>query len=219
MTRCIAFLAVSLLLLTLNGHSWSAQSVTDDASALPEQEVVNANDSPLRATLTGSVIPPDSDRPSQSASYPLFRRHAPKYYPPKTKQTALLLSAILPGLGQTYAGQSTKGLAFLIADVGLIAVAGFNLDRAFHYDDLADRFDTGFFDAHGDGFLTPEQGRVKSRSHAQLGAVFLAGGVGVYIWNLLDAGRTVEQYNTRRFPVQVQQTVSRETYFTLNHHF
>ncbi|MCZ6676948.1 MAG: hypothetical protein O7E52_06835 [Candidatus Poribacteria bacterium] len=198
-----------------------AQAITDDSSATAADQRANTEgETPQSAiTLRGSVIPRGTKRQTDSPAYPLFRSHAPQYYPPKTARTAMLLSATLPGLGQTYAGRSEKGLVFLIGGIGLVAIAGFNLDRAVHYNDLADRFTTGFYDPHGDAFLTADQGHVKSRSHAQLGALFLAGGIGVYIWNIFDAAKTVDRYNERRFPVQVQQIVYGQTYLTVNHRF
>ncbi len=220
MKKLFCFLIV-VMGFTLTVHSWSAESTAVDKPRTPAGEQANANnDEPLSfLTFTGSVLPRDTKRQIDQPNYPLFRSHAPQYYPPKTARTAIFLSATLPGSGQTYAGRPGKGFAFLIAEVGLIAAAGLNLDRAVHYNDLADRFTTGFYDPHGDAFLTVDQGRVKSRGHAQFGVLFLAGGIGVYIWNIFDAAKTVEQYNERRFPVQVQQTVYGKTYLAVNHRF
>ena len=219
MKQYLAFFVVFCLCVTMSWYSWAAESTSDYTALPPQDKQSGINDEHSRLSLKGSVLPSDATRQVDSPSYPLFRSHSPQYYPPKTPRTALLLSATLPGLGQTYAGRPTKGLAFLIAEIGLIAAAVFNLDRALNYDDLADRFNTGFYDPHGGAFLTANQGHVKSRSHARLGAIFLAGGIGVYIWNIFDAAKTVEQYNERRFPVQVQQTVSGRTYLTVKHRF
>ena len=209
--------------------SWTvglAEPTDDDATMVRSGAQVRANteDSPTALTLGGSVLPRDLNRQTDSSDYPLFRPHASKYYPPKTARTAMLLSATLPGLGQTYSGQPMRGLAFLAAGVGLIAAGGFNLDRAITYDDRSNRFTAaegkgGFDDPYSDSFLTVNQGRVRSRTHAQFGVLFLASGIGVYLWNIFDAAKTVDQYNERRFPVQAQQSVYGETYLTVNHRF
>ena len=214
------FLLMTFVSFAISWKAWSAESTADDTKMIPTstQENANTEDAPTSPTLMGSVLPRNPKRQIDQPNYPLFRPHAPQYYPPKTARTAILLSATLPGLGQTYAGRPGKGLAFLAAGIGLIAVGGFNLDRAVHYDDLAERFNTGFYDPHGDAFLTADQGRVKSRSHTQFGAIFLAAGIGVYIWNIFDAAKTVDQYNERRFPVQAQQNDG-ETYLTVSRHF
>lgn len=170
-------------------------------------------------TLMGSVVPRDGEHQVDPLDYPLFRLHPMAYYPPKIARTAMVLSATLPGLGQAYAGHPGKGLAFLIAEIGLVAATAFNVDRATHYDDLANRFTTGFYDPHSNAFLTADQGHVKSRSHVQLGALFLVGGIGIYIWNIFDAAKTVDHHNERRFPVRAQQTVYGNTYLTISHRF
>ena len=183
------------------------------------QAHTNIEDSSTVPSLAGSVLPRDPNRQTESSDYPLFRSHASKYYPPKTARTAILLSATLPGLGQTYSGRPVRGLAFLAAGVGLIAAGGFHLDRAVSYNDLSNRFNTGFYDSRSNSLLSKDQMRVKARSHAQFGVLFLAGGIGVYIWNIFDAARTTNQYNERRFPVQAQQSVYGETYLTVNRRF
>lgn len=197
-----------------------AESTTDETMVLAEAQArTNMEDSPTAPTLRGSVLPRDLNSQTDSSDYPLFRPHASKYYPPKTARTAILLSATLPGLGQTYSGRPVRGLAFLAAGIGLIAAGGFNLDRAVNYSDLSDRFNTGFYDPHDGDFLTADQGRVKSRAHTQFGVLFLASGIGVYIWNIFDAAKTVDQYNERRFPVQAQQNKHGETYLTVSRRF
>ena len=207
--------------ITTGWNTILAESSNDETPMVSAgtQARTNMEGSPTSPTLRGSVLPHDPNGQTDSPEYPLFRPHASKYYPLKTARTAVLLSATLPGLGQTYSGRPIRGLAFLAAGVGLIAAGGFNLDRAVNYNDLADRFNTGFYDPHDSSFLTADQGRVKSRTHTQFGVLFLASGIGVYIWNIFDAAKTVDQYNERRFPVQVQQNVNGETYLTVNRRF
>ena len=188
----------------------AAESAADDTTMIQSETQVRANTdegSSTSLTLEGSVLPRDWNKPANLPDYPLFRPHASKYYPPKTVRTAILMSATLPGLGQAYAGRAVRGLTFLAAGVGLIAVSGFNLDRAVNYSDLSNRFNTGFYDPYDNNFLTVDQGRVKSRTHTQVGVLFLAGGIGVYIWNIFDAAKTVDRYNERRFSVQAQQNM------------
>ena len=199
----------------------AAESTAGETPTGSERTQVHTNieDSSTAPSLAGSVLPRDPNRQTESSDYPLFRAHASKYYPPKTARTAILLSATLPGLGQTYSGRPVRGLAFLAAGVGLIAAGGFHLDRAANYNDLSNRFNTGFYDSHSNSLLSKDQMRVKARSHAQFGVLFLAGGIGVYIWNIFDAARTTDRYNERRFPVQAQQSVYGETYLTVNRRF
>lgn len=215
------FVLIAFANFVIGWNIVAAELAAGETAADPEiaQASTNIEDTSTSLSLTGSVLPRDPNRQTASQDYPLFRSHASKYYPPKTARTAILLSATLPGLGQTYSGRPVRGLAFLTAGIGLIAAGGFHLDRAVNYNDLSNRFNTGFYDPHGDGFLTANQGHVKSRSHAQFGVLFLAGGIGVYLWNIFDAAKTTDQYNERRFPVQAQQSVYGETYFTVNRRF
>lgn len=215
------FVLIAFANFVIGWNIVAAESTAGETAADPEiaQASTNIEDTSASLSLTGSVLPRDPNRQTASQDYPLFRSHGSKYYPPKTARTAILLSATLPGLGQTYSGRPVRGLAFLTAGIGLIAAGGFHLDRAVNYNDLSNRFNTGFYDPHGDGFLTADQGHVKSRSHTRFGVLFLAGGIGVYLWNIFDAAKTTDQYNERRFPVQAQQSVYGETYFTVNRRF
>ena len=198
----------------------AAESTAGETPTAPKRAQAHTNiEDSSTLSLAGSVLPRDPNRQTESLDYPLFRPHASKYYPPKTARTATLLSATLPGLGQTYSGRPVRGLAFLAAGVGLIAAGGFHLERAVNYNDLSNRFNTGFYDSRSNRFLSKDQMRVKARSHTQFGALFLAGGIGVYIWNIFDAAKTTNQYNERRFPVQVQQNVYGETHLTVNRRF
>jgi len=215
------FVLIAFVSFATRWNTILAESTADETPTAPAETQVNADteESPTSLTLGGSVLPRDLNRQTDSPNYALFRPHAPKYYPQKTARTAILLSATLPGLGQTYSGRPGRGVAFLAAGLGLIAAGGFHLDRAITYSDRSDRFNTGFDDPYGDSLLTADQGHVKARGHAQLGALFLASGIGVYIWNIFDAAKTVDEYNDRRFPVQAQQSVYGEPYLTINRRF
>ena len=220
------FVLIAFVSFTTSCNIGWAESTDDDTTMVRSEAQARANTEDLPTSLTwgGSLLPRDPNRQTDSSDYPLFRTHASKYYPPKTARTAMLLSATLPGLGQTYSGRPMRGLAFLAAGVGLIAAGGFHLDRAITYNDRSNRFmgvegKAGFDDLYSDNFLTVDQGRVRSRTHAQFGVLFLASGIGVYLWNIFDAAKTVDQYNERRFPVQAQQSVYGETYLTVNRRF
>ena len=225
MKKCL-FVLIAFISFSTGWNTILAESTADETPTVPAETQVNADtqDSPASLNLRGSVIPREPNRQTDSPNYPLFRPHAPKYYPQKTARTAILLSATLPGLGQTYSGRPVRGLAFLAAGLGLIATGGFHLDRAITYNDRSNRFTGaegkgGFDDPYSDNFLTVDQGHVKARGHAQFGALFLASGIGVYIWNIFDAAKTVDEYNERRFPVQVQQSMYGEPYLTINRGF
>ena len=214
------FILIAFVSFATTWNTILAESTADETPTAPAARQMDADtkDSSTSLTLEGSVLARDPNRQADSSDYPLFRSHASKYYPPKTARTAILLSATLPGLGQTYSGRPVRGLAFLAAGLGLIAAGGFHLDRAVNYHDRSNRFmgaegEGGFDDPYSDSFLTVDQGRVKARGHAQFGVLFLASGIGVYIWNIFDAAKTVNEYNERRFPVQAQQNVRDKTFF------
>lgn len=145
-----------------------------------------------------------TETPETEPEYPLFRSHAERYYPALDLQKARRLSMFMPGLGQAYAGNYTKATLFLTVELGTFALAGYNIARALHYDEQS-VFETGFQDIRTGEFLTYEQGRTRRNNHAFFSGVFLAAGIGIHIWNILDAPRTAEAYNNRRFSVQVQQ--------------
>ncbi len=152
------------------------------------------------------------------STYPLFRSHAERYYPELDVEKAARLSTFMPGLGQAYAGNYTKATLFLTAELGTFALAGYNIARALHYNEQ-DVFETGFQDIRTGEFLTHEQGRARMRNHTFLSGVFLATGIGLHIWNILDAPKTAEEYNNRRFSVQMQQTDSGVQALTFTHRF
>lgn len=142
--------------------------------------------------------------PEPESEYPLFREHAERYYPALDPKKASRLSTFMPGLGQAYAGNYTKATFLLTAELGIFALAGYNIARALHYNDQG-VFETGFQDIRTGEFLTYEQGRTRRNNHVFFSGVFLATGIGIHIWNIFDAPKTAEAYNNKRFSVQVQQ--------------
>ena len=142
--------------------------------------------------------------PEPESEYPLFREHAERYYPALDLKKASRLSTFMPGLGQAYAGNYTKATFFLTAELGTFALAGYNIARALHYNEQG-VFETGFQDIRTGEFLTYEQGRTRRNNHVFFSGVFLAAGIGIHVWNIIDAPKTAKAYNNRRFSVQVQQ--------------
>lgn len=143
------------------------------------------------------------ETPENEEAYPLFRLHRERYYPELDTGKAAWLSAFMPGLGQAYAGDYKKATLFLTAELGTFALAGYNIARALHYNEQR-VFETGFQDPRTDDFLTYDQGQTRMRNHIVFSGIFLAAGIGLHVWNILDAPQTAEAYNDRRFSVHVQ---------------
>ena len=174
-------------------------TVSVNAETKPVDEKSDAENQSAQPLLRNYLNTPETE-----SEYPLFRSHPERYYPPLDLQKARRLSILMPGLGQAYAGNYTKATLFLTVELGTFAFAGYNIARALHYN-KQDVFETGFQDIRTGEFLTHDQGRTRMRNHAFLSGVFLATGIGIHIWNILDAPKTAEAYNNRRFSVQVQQ--------------
>ena len=137
--------------------------------------------------------------------YPLFRIHGKQYYPVRSPQKATLLSATMPGLGQAYADNYLKATLFLTAEIGVFSFASYNIARALHYRNH-DTFGTGFYDERTTNFLSKDQVEARMADHSIRGSIFLIVGIGLHVWNILDASKTAEDYNNRRISVQMQQT-------------
>ncbi len=154
----------------------------------------------------------------ETTVYPLFRAHAARYYPERSPRKAALLSAAMPGLGQAYADNYTKATLFLTAELGVFALAGYNIARALHYRNH-DAFQTGFYDERTDSFLDSNQVQARMRDRSLRGALFLITGIGLHVWNILDASHTVKAYNHRRISVQMQQTLNGTHALMFTHRF
>lgn len=146
----------------------------------------------------------DAGAADTESDYPLFRSHRERYYPALDTAKAARLSTFMPGLGQAYARDYKKATAFLTAELATFALAGYNIARALHYNEQR-VYETGFQDPRTGKFLTYEQGRTRMQNHVFFSGVFLAAGIGIHIWNILDAPKTAAAYNDRRFAVQVEQ--------------
>lgn len=176
------------------------------AIALPQMDVYSAEDNPADKKIVSrwqeSRAPQDVDT---EPVYPLYRQHSKQYYPIRSSRKALILSATMPGLGQAYADNYLKATLFLTAEIGVFALASYNIARALHYRSH-DSFRTGFLDERTDNFLDKDQVRSRMADHSIRGTLFLITGIGLHVWNIVDAKKTAEAYNNRRISVQIQQT-------------
>ena len=197
---CLLFLGISVVSATA-GTALATDAESDTEKQKPR-----------------SFIPGYMDEPETEPNYELFRSHPERYYPELDLQKAQRLSTFMPGLGQAYAGNYTKATLFLTAELTTFALAGYNIARALHYNEQKG-FDTGFQDVRTGKFLTYNQGRTRMKNHAFFSGLFLATGIGIHIWNILDAPKTAEAYNQRRFSLQVQQTDSGLQALVFTHRF
>ena len=206
------FLTFMLFLIT-GFVDVNAQTVTDETDT-----TVTNTETDTASQKSLPFVPGYMDEPETEPNYALFRSHPDRYYPELDVQKAKRLSTFMPGLGQAYAGNYTKATLFLTVELGTFALAGYNIARALHYNEQR-VFETGFQDARTGEFLTYEQGRTRMKNHALFSGIFLATGIGIHIWNILDAPKTAEAYNNRRFSLQVQQTDSGLQSLVFSHRF
>ncbi|MXY28741.1 hypothetical protein F4Y59_11340 [Candidatus Poribacteria bacterium] len=198
--------------------------ITGSISAIAETSETDTNASAAESDAETQEILPlfrnymaETERETES-TYPLFRSHAERYYPELDVKKATQLSTLMPGLGQAYAGNYMKATLFLSSELGAFALAGYNVARALHYN-KQNVFETGFLDARTGEFLTYEQGRTRMWNHTFFSGMFLATGIGLHIWNIIDAPKTAEAYNSRRFSVEMQQTDSGVQSLMFTHRF
>ncbi len=218
-----------ILFLSIGFVGVTAETETDETNTATETESDTANQKPPSFvsrytepdTANQSIrpfVPGYTDEPETKPDYPLFRSHPERYYPELDSQKAQWLSTFMPGLGQAYAGNYTKATLFLTIELSTFALAGYNIARALHYNEQK-VFETGFQDPRTNEFLTYDQGRTRMKNHAFFSGIFLATGIGIHIWNILDAPKTAEAYNNRRFSVQMQQTDSGFQSLVFTHRF
>ena len=218
MPPLLYILLTAILFLSIGFVGVTAETPTDETDTATETESDTENQKPRSFVSrytesdtenqnTRSFVPGYMDEPETEPNYSLFRSHPERYYPELNVQKAQRLSTFMPGLGQAYAGNYTKATIFLTVELGTFALAGYNIARALHYNEQR-VFDTGFQDARTGEFLTYDQGRTRMKNHAFFSGIFLVTGIGIHIWNILDAPKTAEAYNNRRFSVQMQQTDS-----------
>ena len=218
MSPLFYILLTFIFFLSIGFVGVTAETPTDETDTATDAELDTADQNPqlfvpgyaesdAENRNTRPFVPGYIDEPETEPNYALFRAHPERYYPELNIQKAQRLSTFMPGLGQAYAGNYTKATLFLTGELGTFALAGYNIARALHYNEQR-VFDTGFQDARTGEFLTYNQGRTRMKNHAFFSGLFLVTGIGLHIWNVLDAPKTAEAYNNRRFSVQMQQTDS-----------
>ena len=213
----IGFVGVTAETTTEETHT-ATETESDTANQKP-QPLASRYTEPNAANQNARLfVPGYIDEPETEPNYPLYRSHPERYYPELDSQKAQRLSTFMPGLGQAYAGNYTKATVFLTVELGTFALAGYNIARALHYNEQS-VFETGFQDARTGEFLTYDQGRTRMKNHVFFSGLFLATGIGIHIWNILDAPKTAEAYNNRRFSLQVQQTDSGFQSLVFTHRF
>ncbi len=92
---------------------------------------------------------------------------------PKDPFLASLLSAQMPGVGQMYSGKWLKGCLFLVGTVGCYIIANSYSERA------------------TDPLATDET----MQKYERLSGVFLITGLGLHIFNIIDAHKTAKRHN------------------------
>lgn len=97
-------------------------------------------------------------------------------YTRKYNATAVARS-IVPGLGQMYKGQKTKGWIIIGGEAAFVGMAIYAAVRANNYSDDA---------KNAEDAIAPSY-RSKSRSWKQVRDVAIAGACGLYVYNLIDA--------------------------------
>ena len=150
----------------------------------------------------------------------------------KDPMIAGLMSASLPGLGQIYAGERKKGLLFLLGTIGAFGGTVAFADPAIL--DLID-YDRAQYGGNGDGLMSTvelqnwEDGEFQDDAFEDLstgrkvGAITTAAtGLGLYIWNIIDARSSARSHNRqvmqRRFDLGMTASEN-QTGLALNLHF
>lgn len=124
---------------------------------------------------------------------------------PKDPVVAMYLSATLPGLGQIYTGDKTRGFLFMASIIGAFGAAYASYEPAQLH--LAD-YDNTAFGGNGDGLLSTAEAKnwddrkfedtAFDRLSTGRKVGFVTGaavGAGLYIWNVLDARTRAHAHN------------------------
>ncbi len=148
-----------------------------------------------QAQTPGTTAPPRAPEPRSSDTIDV----------PKDAVVAMYLSATVPGLGQIYTGDKTRGLLFLASIIGAFGAAYASYEPAALR--LAD-YDTPAFGGNGDGLLsTIEADNWDHRRFADTAidrlstprkvglATGAAVGAALYVWNVLDARTRAHDHN------------------------
>jgi len=123
----------------------------------------------------------------------------------KDPVVAMYLSAVLPGLGQIYTGDKTRGFLFMASVIGAFGAAYASYEPAQLH--LAD-YDSTAFGGNGDGLLNTAEAENwedhkfeddafnRLSTGRKVGLVTGAAvGAGLYIWNILDARARAHDHN------------------------
>lgn len=130
---------------------------------------------------------------------------APTIDIPKDPLVGMYLSATLPGLGQIYAGNKTRGVVFMASVLGAFATAYGSYQPAILQ--LSD-YDKAAYGGNADGLMSTLEVRnwqdrkfqetaFKSLSNGRKAGVITGAltGATLYIWNILDARSQAHEYN------------------------
>jgi len=130
---------------------------------------------------------------------------APTIEIPKDPLVAMYLSATLPGLGQIYAGNKTRGALFMVTVLGAFATAYASYEPAILK--LSD-YDAAKYGGNADGLLSTfevqnwqdkkfQDTAFKSLSDGRKAGLITGAlaGATLYIWNILDARSQAHDYN------------------------
>lgn len=181
-------------------------------------QILAAEESQYQKYITKLKKQDNSGIDNNNPVYPLYRPHSDQYYPTRSTSKATILSATMPGLGQAYADNYLKAVVFLTAEIGVFSLASYNIARAFHYKEH-NEFSTGFFDEKTNMFLDRDQIDSRIADHTLRGTLFLITGIGIHIWNILDASKTAENFNNRRISLQMQLTNTGMNALIFTHQF
>ena len=181
-------------------------------------QILGAEESQYQKYITKLKKQDNSGKDFNTPVYPLYRTHSDQYYPTRSTSKATILSATMPGLGQAYADNYLKAVVFLSAEIGIFSLASYNIARALHYKEH-NEFRTGFFDEKTNMFLDRDQIDSRIADHTLRGTLFLITGIGIHVWNILDASKTAENFNNRRISLQMQLTNSGMNALIFTHQF
>lgn len=130
---------------------------------------------------------------------------APTIEIPKDPLVAMYLSATLPGLGQIYAGNKTRGVVFMASVIGAFATAYASYEPAILR--LSD-YDTALYGGNGDGLISVletknwQDRKFQDTAFESLSDGRKAGlitgalaGATLYIWNIIDARSQAHSHN------------------------
>jgi TM2 domain-containing membrane protein YozV len=155
----------------------------------------------LTLTSSAQAQTPDDPAPSGRTQF----RTSDTSELQKDPVVATYLSATVPGLGQIYTGDKKRGLLFLASIIGAFGAAYASYEPALLH--LAD-YDRTAYGGNGDGLLSTAEAdnwqhrRSEDAAFDRLSTGRKAGlvtgaaaGVGLYIWNVLDARRRAHDHN------------------------